>query len=462
MSVFVPQSFIEGLHWPAMTEGRTRSLMAVMFQLEHSQWWTPEEIKAKQLRQLGQLATHAYRTVPFYKNRLDEAGLEPKGKITANQWAKIPLLGRNDIQQAGKTLHSGKVPPSHGKIGEIFTSGSTGRPIHALRTRLSMFFFDAITLRGHYWHGFDLTKKLAAIRNSNKGYAPYPNGAKGRWGNITGASKGAGEAVALNLLCTAKQQADWLQRQKPEYILTLPSNFRQLAEYCLEQKISLPRLRKGQTISEAVSPAVREICREAFGIELCDIYSAREAGYMALQCPLQGFDHYHVQSEATMVEILNDKGQECAKGEVGRVVVTPLHNFAMPLLRYDIGDYAEAGEACPCGRGLPVLKRIIGREQGMLTLPSGEKMTTLLGSKDIKKLLGLAPIRQYQFIQKDYQTIEVRLASKRDLTAKEEKNITKWLTAKYGCPFKVKFTYQDEIAKDPSGKFHDFISEVKT
>ncbi|HEB79202.1 MAG TPA: phenylacetate--CoA ligase family protein [Rhodospirillales bacterium] len=403
---------------------------------------------------------HAYRTTPFYKERLEAAGLDPKGRITVKQWEKIPLLRREDIQKAGKTLHSAKVPPSHGKIGGIFTSGSTGKPIHALRTRLFMFFFDSITLRDHYWQGFDVTKKLAAIRSSKKGDAPYPDGGKGHWGNITGATPGAGNAVTLNLLCTAKEQVDWLQRQNPEYILTLPSNFRQLAEYCLENKIKLPNLRKGQTISEAVSPAVRDICREAWGVELCDIYSAREAGYLALQCPDHG--HYHAQSEVTMVEVLNDEGKACEPGEMGRVVVTPLHNFAMPLLRYDIGDYAEAGEDCPCGRGLPVLKRVIGREQGMLVLRSGEKVTTLLGSGDIKKFLGLAPVRQYQFVQKDLETIEVRLAAKRKIKKKEEDSIKEWLTAKYGCPFTVTFVYLDEIEKGPSGKYNDFICEVKT
>jgi len=75
-------------------------------------------------------------------------------------------------------LHCTKVPESHGKIGEIFTSGSTGEPVHALLTRLSMFFFDAITLRGYYWHGFDLNKKLAAIRSSKKGDPPIPTVAR--------------------------------------------------------------------------------------------------------------------------------------------------------------------------------------------------------------------------------------------------------------------------------------------
>ena len=105
---------------------------------------------------------------------------------------------------------------------------------------------------------------------------------------------GAGNAITLNLLCTAKEQVDWIQRNNPDYVLTLPSTFRQMAEYCLENKIKLPSVLKGQTISEVVSPAIREVYREAWGIELCDIYNACEAGYLVLQC--SDHEHYHVQS----------------------------------------------------------------------------------------------------------------------------------------------------------------------
>ena len=98
----------------------------------------------------------------------------------------------------------------------------------------------------------------------------------------------------------------------------------------------------------------------------------------------------------------------------------------------------------------------------MLVLPSGERVTTLLGSGDIKKFLGFAPIRQYQFVQKDLETLEVRLAVKRKVKKKEEADIKKWLTTKHGSPFTATFTYVDEIKKGPSGKYHDFISEVKT
>jgi phenylacetate-coenzyme A ligase PaaK-like adenylate-forming protein len=62
------------------------------------------------------------------------------------------------------------------------------------------------------------------------------------------------------------------------------------------------------------------------------------------------------------VEVLDEEGRPCAPGETGRVVATSLNNFAMPLIRYETGDTAEVGAPCPCGRGLPVLTRIMGRD----------------------------------------------------------------------------------------------------
>lgn len=460
MPPFVPKSSVEGNCWPSLTDGRTRALLAIQAQLEQSQWWPEKALRAKQHQQLGLLVAHAYLTVPYYRQLFDRTGLKLKGRMSSLKWSKIPLLLRKDVQDAGATLHSSRLPASHGKVSEIFTSGTTGTPVHVLRTRLSMLFFDSFTLRYHIWQGFDPAKKLAAIRDSKKGKAPYPDGGESHWGVIAGTTPGAGKAVSLNLLCTTEQHVDWLQRHNPDYLITFPSTVREVAEYCIKNKIKLPKLSKIQSISEVITPRTRELCRQAWGVEMCDIYSSREIGYMALQCPEH--EHYHVQSEGVLLEVLDEEGKACAPGEVGRVVVTPLHNFVMPMIRYDIGDYAEVGEPCSCGRGLPVLKRIFGREQGMLVLPSGEKRSTLLGSGDIEKFLAIAPIRQYQLVQTDVETIEVRLATERRITSEEEGHVKEWVKDKFGYPFAVGLTYHDEIAKDASGKYHDFISQVKT
>ena len=126
-----------------------------------------------------------------------------------------------------------------------------------------------------------------------------------------------------------------------------------------------------RTFGEILEPVCRATCQQVFGVKVVDMYSSQEVGYIALQCPEH--EHYHVQAENLLVEVLAEDGRGCGPGEVGRVVVTTLHNFAMPLLRYDIGDYAEVGASCPCGRGLGVLTRILGRQRNLLVLPDGRR-----------------------------------------------------------------------------------------
>src|SRR6185437_16003324 len=157
----------------------------------------------------------------------------------------------------------------------------------------------------------------------------------------------------------------------PHYLLSYPSNSRALARYAQREKIRLPGLRAVHTYGEPLTPDVREACREAWGVPAIDVYSCEELGFVALQCPRH--EHYHVQSESVLVEILDEDGLPARPGEIGRVVLTSLHNFAMPLIRYAIGDYAEVGAPCPCGRGLPVIERLLGRRRNMVTLPDGRR-----------------------------------------------------------------------------------------
>lgn len=454
MTELNPTSTVDGLDWPALPGRKVRALMSVLFQLDRSQWLAPQRIRDNQFRQLARLLAHARATVPFYRDRLAKA----EGPLSAGQWTRIPVLRRRDVQDAGTALHSSRVPAGHGRVSPIFTSGSTGRPVRALRSELTALFWEAFTLRDHLWHDHDPTRKLAAIRSAKKGSAPYPDGAPGSWSPGSEALFGPGPAVSLNINCTVAEQVDWLRRQDPDYLLTFPSNLRRLAEHCLAEGIRPKSLRQVQTISEVLEPGIRKLCREAWGVPVTDIYSSREVGYLALQCP--ECEHLHVQSEGVLLEVLDDKGRACGPGEVGKVVVTPLHNFAMPLLRYEIGDYAEVGEDCRCGRGLAVLRRILGRVQNMLVLPSGERRWTLLGSDSIGAFLDIAPIRQYQFVQKSLQTLEVRLVVERPPTADEENRLREWTLGTFDHPFAVTFSYHDEIARTASGKYQDFVSEV--
>ena len=450
------RSVADSIIWPAAPHPAAGAILGLLYQLERSQWWRPEELREHQFRQLGLLAEHARRTVPYYRQKLKAA----IGGMTPEKWRKLPILARSEVQRAGQRLTTNRLLKSHGGTEEIFTSGSTGKPIRVLRTQLSMNYRAAFTIRDHLWHGRDFKGKLAAIRESGKGKALYPKGdAAGQWGWASGVLFNPAPAVGLNITSPVEQQLEWLQRENPDYVLSHPTMLHALAAKSLEAGVTLPALRQLITISEILRPATREICREAWGVSIADMYTTREVGYIALQCPAH--EHYHVQSEATYVEILDEAGEPCAPGQTGRVIVTPLHNFATPLIRYEVGDYAEAGAPCSCGRGLPVLNRIVGREQNMLVMPGGEKRWPLLSSGSIAELLAIAPLRQYQFVQKTTEAIELRLAVARKLEAAEEDALRHWVRNKFAHPFQVDLTYHDEIPRTASGKYQDFISEVE-
>jgi len=457
-------SAISGIAWPGIPATKGAGLLAILFQLEQSQWWTPEQVLRRQRDQLQALLAHARIHVPFYRERLRGIGDLSADETWVSAWQQIAPLTRADIQAADAdgAMITQALPSGHGELREIYTSGSTGMPIRSVRTQLWELMWSAFTVRDHLWQRRDFHGTFAAIRESGKGKALYPDGMRAEsWGYSSATILETGPMVSLNITTPVEQQVEWLQRHHPDYLLTHPSIAHRLAGYCHGRGIHLPRLKQVITISENLKPEVRTVVGEAWDAPVIDIYSTREAGYIALQCP--DYEHYHVQSEHVFVEVLNEADEPCQPGEIGRLLVTSLHNLAMPLIRYDIGDYVEVGPPCPCGRGLPVLTRIIGRAQNMLVLPSGERRWPLLSSGNIEEVLAIAPaIRQYQFIQEEIDRIELRLAVAQPLRKADEQALIRWVETKFGFPFRMRFTYFDEIPRTEAGKFEDFVCKIGT
>ncbi len=446
----------DSVAWPALPGPGPALTAALLQQLEESQWLAPEELQARQLRQAGALLDHAYRHLPFYRDRLALAGHLPGKAPTPEVWANIPVLRRAELQQAGAALYSPVLPERHGETYEVSTSGSTGRPVKARGSVMSQLFFDVISLREHLWHRRDFSGTMAAIRSFPDGVAAYPEGARSRvWGRALKGLFDTGPSVMLSIVSRVEEQLDWLQRQQPDYLLIYPSALRDLLLLCREQGVTFAKLREVRTLSEALPAETRELCREVWGLKIADMYSSQEAGYLALQCP--DHEHYHVQSEAVLLEVIDGAGRPCAPGETGEVVVTPLTNFAMPMIRYAVGDMAEVGEACPCGRGLPVLKRILGRNRDMLVYPDGRKAWALMAEFNYTQL---PEIRQFQLVQHAVDDLEMKIVATRRLTGIEEAKVIEWIRTRCQHDFPIRVTYHEEIPRGPGGKFRDFRCDI--
>lgn len=427
---------------------RAARLAALTTRLEASERLAPEALAARQYGQLGRLARHAAQHSPAFRDRLRAARLEPGDLTTPDGLRRLPVLGRRDLQQAGERFYCDAVPAAHRPLSETRTSGSTGEPVVVRRTAVSNAMWMAITLRDHRWHRRDFGARLASVR----AHVSRPV-RQASWGPPASLLHRTGPSEAVPITTDIARQAAWLQRFDPAYLLIYPSNLAALVAFCAANHIRLPGLRQIRTIGETLTPELRAETRRQLGVEIADAYSSQEIGYIALQCPDSGL--YHVMAESVIAEVLAADGSPCAPGEAGRLVVTDLTNLATPLVRYDIGDFAEAAGPCPCGRGLPTLRRILGRERNLILMPDGSRHWPLVG---FGRFRDVAPIQQYQLIQHSRSEIEVRLVATRAMTAGEETALGEVIRDALGHPFALRFVYfETEIPRGPAGKFEEFV-----
>jgi phenylacetate-CoA ligase len=468
---FVPRSEFPDVVWPALVSGSRANTLAVLAQLLQTQWWPAEELRRWQLRQVHALLTFA-QALPHVRQAAQAAGWSPAQPIDAATWQRIPILTRQQARELGDSLFAPTVPPTHGQIIHDATSGSTGTPLNVRRTALFSFLYQAIGLREMIWHDRDVSQTYALIKHVPGLETSYPEGATLEdWGGAAGSVYATGTAKVLDIRTPIDQMAEWVRRIAPAYLNSFPSAIDAIVEQFAKNGWPAPPLREVRTQGEVVSGTLRQRVRNAWKVEITDCYSAEEVGYIAHQAPrllsqpvaikaeqpVDAQPRFLVAAETTLVEILNDQNQPCGPGEIGRVIVTPLHNFAMPLIRYEIGDFAEAGEPSPCGRGLPVIKRIFGRSRSRIVLPDGSHRFAYNPSE---VFAGISVVRQYQIVQKQIDRLTVNLVVERPLETSEQRLIESGLAKSFGHAFAIDWRYVDSIPRSASGKFEDIRSEL--
>jgi phenylacetate-CoA ligase len=454
------KSAVDGIGFPAVPGAKASQAAAVQFQLERSQWLAPDALRELQQAQARRLLEHAMRTVPYYRALFRGAGVGAAAGLDAAHFARLPISRRAMVSEAGEALRSTAVPKAHGREHPVTTSGTTGTPVRLRGTDLTAFMWRAFTLREHLWQGRDFSAKLAAIRWAKKDFAAAPHGERwAGWGDAVELLYESGPAAMLNVITPLAGQAAWLAAERPRYLVSFPSNLAALAEYCAERKLELPGLAEVRTVGEVLTVQQRALFARVWGCKVTDMYTCEEAGYLALQCP-EAPQHYHVQAENVLLEVVDDAGAACAPGEAGHVLITTLHNFATPLIRYELGDIVELGGACPCGRGLPVVKGIRGRRRNRLRLPDGRSEFPYLGEHGQIAAASGVRVRQFQFVQRSVEEVEVKLVTDREFTADEAERVRRVVQSNLGYPFRITLTRCAEIPKGPGGKYQEFVSEA--
>lgn len=453
------QSRLQGVAWPAVPGQQGIILATLLAQLEQSQWWPADEIEQAQMRQLSVLVEHAQRHSAFHAERL--AAFRPgRDRSLRECLSAMPVMRRADLQTRRAEIDCAWLPPEHGELSLAQSTGSTGEPVAVRRSGLNGLIWMAMTLREHLWQGRDFSQPLAIIRAQLAAEDTARRGVSSAdWGPPVSHLFASGQSHGLNLQTDVARQAEWLRQIMPGYLLTYPNNLSALLDLAEADPVGLAglgRLKQARTIGETLRDPLRERCRRVLGAGIADVYSSQEVGVIAIECPQGG--GYHLMSEGLVFELLRDDDHTCVAGETGRVVITDLHNFATPLIRYDLGDLAEADGPCACGRGLPKIRRIIGRERNLLRLPDGRRFWPLVGAFDYRDI---APVRQCQVVQRSLERVTLRLAVERSLNADEEQGLAEKLVEFLGHRFVVDFDYcTPTIPRGPGGKFEDFVCEI--
>ena len=453
----LPPSSVSHILWPGITGGRAASVAALLCQLEASQWLPAEQLETLQLRQFASLAEYAATHSSYYRQAFAGIRVDKPAKWSMQRLREIPLLSSQAYSAAADTINL-EPPADHGGYIRVETSGSTGRPTRLLRTGLCSLIWEALTLREHLWH----RRKFAETLGISRAKISAPDAQPRRhtnWGPPTSQLFATGNLEVIDVRKPVDAQAEWLSEFNPAYFLTYPTNLAALIEIFAERRQSarpLSRLLQVRTVAENVGEELRQRCRAVLGVDIADTYSSQEFGPIAFQCRESAT--YHIQAENLIVEVLAEDGRPCAAGEVGQLVVTDLHNFASPLIRYAIGDYAEVAAPCPCGRGLPALKRIVGRSRNMAVLPDGRRYWPSLCPYSFRELAGVS---QIQVIQTTPTHMQVIYVAPQPATADQQAAMTAKLTESMSHAFDFEFLHQTTpIQRSPGGKFEDFICQV--
>ncbi len=406
------------------------------------------QLRALQMLQLAALLEHAWAHAPLWHARLADAGWRPSQPVDLELLRRLPILTRAEIQEHGAALRTKQVPQGFGSEHHFRTSGSTGRPVEVYRNELNQEIYGAQTFRDHLWHGRDTTGKLAVLR-THRADKTLPD-----WGQVLRELTIDGSGPAVIRGSDGKEfrsHLDWLVAERPDYLNINPSLALALARLHLRE--GYPRLAMHQILSVGgtVTDEARALCRDAWGAEFTDRYSCEEIGYLAFQCPLH--THYH-EAETVILEIVDAAGRPCAAGQTGRVVVTALLSFAMPLIRYDLGDMAVPGDACDCGRGLPVVARVMGRQSNFAVLPTGSWRAGLLQAKD---WTDVAPVLGFRVTQTALDTLEAELVLARPLSEPDVAKTTAMLRAFFSYDFAIIVKQVEEIAWGATDKRDSFV-----
>ena len=445
----IPDSMVRGLFEPLWDRYEGSVRLETLARLRRSQWESAKVISGHQEAMLQKMLRHAVASSPFYKERFGQAGINALQVESISDLAELPVLTKADVR---RNL-DGILSTSYRKdqLAQAKTGGSTGEALRVYCDRKGIELRAGAALRSDEWSGWKLGEPVAAV-----------------WGNPP-------RPVTLK-----NKLRRWL-KDRIIYLDTMRVDDEAIDTFLAEWKVMRPGLlyghahsifilcealkQRGQTLntrgivatSMMLIESERRVIEEVCGLKVTNRYGCEEVSLIACEC--EQHRGLHLNADHNIVEFLRDDGTPCQPGEDGRIVVTELINFGMPMIRYEVGDRGVPSDrVCPCGRGLPLMEHVTGRVADFLVATDGHKVA---GISIIENTLTKLPgIQQMQVVQEEARLLQVNLVPGPDYSPDTEGKLISSLQEYLGSEVAVQVTRVKRIPQEESGKYRFTICRI--
>jgi phenylacetate-CoA ligase len=405
-----------------------------------------------QQKHLQNLLGHASRKSAFWKKRI---GMRDIGGI---RLADLQIQTRADVVTQFETEGSLLQSNDQLQVYKHSTSGSSGIPVQFFATSQNSNYNIARPAAQYFMEGRDLSlnrTRLISLKNTNEfGFSvrktdtwlrPMQDFIR------TGINKRV-EYFNPDMAALCRE----LERDHVGYLVIQPRFIDIMLQHVEPEFFRQVGTAMVIPLAEAMDPTVRKILA-SIDIPVRGNYSSEEVGPIGFECEKLG-EVFHVATSNVIVEVVGDGSLQFEEKGMGRVLVTHLHSYATPFIRYDLGDVAILGEACPCGHDGPVLSNIYGRSKSLVKHADGRVSIFLLRGKELTAVV--AGFKEYRVRQTDLKTIVVEIGGRDSLALEETEALIGLVKSHAGDDFEVRISPVGEIDWGQSTKRLGFISDV--
>ncbi len=436
----------EKLVFPLLDRANGTHIVPLIGQLHESENLSREKQRARQEEKLERLLATSQKSA-FYRGFENREGPPSDYELLSG----LPVVSKDDLRDAPEGLFPLE---TNEKVYRYATSGSTGRPMVFYRTATQESWFWALRFRIWNWAGYSPGDRYVTVNlNPRLGWKKKLQDRLFRCAYLT--------MNADDLDARAVQRALSPRGSEPAHLNGFSSSLYAVARRFESLGLEVPEVDGITATGDALYTPYREAIERVFKQRVFDYYGAGGEGFhVASQCA-HSETRYHLHPENAIFEVLGADGP-CAPGELGRVVLTQLDNFAMPLVRYEVGDLAVPAPpdaTCLCGRTLPMLERVEGRVPDLIVLPDETFLVMHFFVVLMKSLE--EHLEHYQVVQETLEDLRVRLVAREGADrALVEATLCREILAATRGQVEITIDWTAEIPLSGRGKRRLVISHV--